>query len=50
MYDEQFSTKGITPPKHVDIFYFLAFGDFNGDWLRKKKYAVICSVCHLKTS
>lgn len=25
-----------TPPKHVDMSYFLAFGDLNGDWLRKK--------------
>lgn len=26
-----------TPPKHVDMSYFLAFGDLNGDWLEKKK-------------
>lgn len=25
-----------TPQKHVDMSYFLAFGDLNGDWLKKK--------------
>lgn len=25
-----------TLQKHVDMSYFLAFGDLNGDWLRKK--------------
>lgn len=29
--------------KYVDMFYFLVFGDLNGDWFEKKNLKEICS-------